>query len=308
MVYKKIDRKAYQYFVFNPQTGKIVSGWEYREDAKEYIKQTDQNQLKVYTRAWLKRKDCDPQRNSSWGTDNLRGVKYKPEPEVVLYGNFRKDVQIPEIKVRYNKGKSFKQIRSSRDVVGFLRRVYGRQISIQEHFVLLLTDNNLNVIGYYKHTVGTPVSTLADIPMLMGIVLKSMARSFVISHNHPSGNTMPSQADRNMTVQVQKAARTVGLKLLDHIIVTKHDHYSFADSDGLSGVAKNGKQSLEQQLRQQIMDQLKQVNNNPELTPNVFKLIQTQSGYQWMEKRMIRMMITDRITASATIPQIENEL
>ncbi len=40
-------------------------------------------------------------------------AKYKTKQEVVLYGNFRKDVQVPEIKVRYNKGKEFIKIGAS---------------------------------------------------------------------------------------------------------------------------------------------------------------------------------------------------
>lgn len=238
-------------------------------------------------------------------------VNYKSTAEVVLYGDFRKDIQIPEIKVRYNKGKAFDTIRSSDDVYKFLKKVYGRSISLQEHFVLLLVDNSLNVIGYYKHTVGTPVSTLADIPMLMGVVLKSMARSFIISHNHPSGNNKPSEPDKALTKRVKVAATSVGINLLDHIIVTaKNGYYSFADEGSLSGIPKIAKsdKGLEKRLRQEVFQQLQKVNKNIHLTPKIHKLIQTEKGYSWVERRIINMMINDGITASACIPQIESEL
>jgi len=239
-------------------------------------------------------------------------VKYKPIPEVVLSGDFRSDIQIPEIKVRFNRGKTFGKISNSDDVHKFLLRVYGRSIGLQEHFVLLLTDNSLNILGYYKHTVGTPVSTLADIPMLMGIVLKSMARSFIVSHNHPSGNRNPSDADRQLTHKIKQAAATVNINFLDHVIVTKENgYYSFADNGSLSGIPKSGKvqdssPNLETQLRQEILNQLKRVNSN--LTPNIQRIIQTKKGYLWMENRIIDMMISDGITASSAIPQIESEL
>ena len=311
MAYTRIDRKAYKYYCYDPRTKKLLSGWEYREDAKEYIKEVSITGLKVYTRTYLERKGIDPKKNTSWGTDGIHGVKYQPKQEVVLYGDFRKDIQIPEIKVRYNRGKTFTKISESKDVHLFLKRVYGRQISVQEHFVLLLADNNLNIIGYYKHTVGTPVSTLVDIPMLMGIVLKSMARSFIISHNHPAGNNNPSEADRKLTKQIQKSANDLGLKLLDHIIVThKNGFYSFADEGGLgSTVGKtNQKTGLEHRIREEILIQLRKVNEIPKLTPEVYKLIQEKNGYAWVEKRIIQMMIDDGITVSATIPQIESEL
>ncbi len=310
MAYNKHDRKNYKFFVFNLDTKKILSGWEYKLDANSHKSELSFPKLKIYTRSYLERIDCNPKSNTNWGSD-LGMIKYKPQQEVVLYGDFRKEVQIPEIKVRYNKGKAFEKIQSSADVHRFLKRVYGRNIGLQEHFVLLLTDNQLNITGYYKHTVGTPVSTLADIPMLMGIVLKSLARSFIISHNHPSGNIQPSEADKRLTRQVMKASKAIGVNMLDHIIVTaKNGYYSFGDEGSLNGLGKPGvrKGTTEQRLRQEIMNQLQRVNKNKQLTPRIYDLIQTENGYAWVEKRIIQMMISDGITASACIPQIESEL
>ncbi len=310
MAYNKHDRVAYKYFVFNTDTKKILSGWEYKTDANSHKNELSFPNLKIYTRTYLERISCNPKTNSNWGTD-LGLVSYQTKPEVVLYGDFRKEVQIPEIKVRYNKGKTFEKVQTSKDVYNFLKRVYGRSIGLQEHFVLLLTDNQLNIIGYYKHTVGTPVSTLADIPMLMGIVLKSLARSFIISHNHPSGSKTPSEADKRLTKQVMKASKAVGVNMLDHIIVTaKNGYYSFGDEGGLGNLPtkQNKKLSLEKRLREEILQQLQKVNKNSDLTPAIYKLIQSHKGYSWMENRIIQMMISDGITASASIPQIESEL
>lgn len=316
MAARKIDQKGYKYYVFNTRTKKIITGWEYREDAYDFIRENDLDNgiLKVYTRTYLAHQlDMDPARNSSWGTEI--GKPYDMKPEIVLYGDFRKDIQIPEIKIRYNKGKPFAKISSSKEVHDFLLKVYGRNIGIQEHFVLLLADNSLNIFGYYKHTVGTPTSTMADIPMLMGIVLKSMARAFIISHNHPSGNTSPSDADKSLTRSVSKAAETMQLRMLDHIIVTKDNgYYSFADHGELSGITLEGVKkeapagNIEKRLRKEIYDQLQKVNKNKALTPKVYELIQTEKGYGWMEQRIINMVIRDGITVSACIPQIEEEL
>ncbi len=330
MAQRKIDRKAYRFYVYNPRTGKLVSGWEYREDARDFVRETDNPGLKVYTRSYVERLGADPTKNNSWygelgaysaknnsGNGKLGAMKptikkYKTIPEVVLSGDFRKDIQIPEIKIRYNRGKTFGRISSSKDVYEFLLRVYGRAISLQEHFVLLLTDNNLNILGYYKHTIGTPVSTLADIPMIMSIVLKTMARSFIVSHNHPSGNTSPSEADRRLTKQIRAAAEKLNLSLLDHLIVTREGYFSFADQGELSGLGNVGKtkktENIETELREAILEQLKKVQAKPELTPSVHRIIQSEKGYRWLENRIIQLMISDGLTPSATIPQIEAEL
>jgi DNA repair protein RadC len=314
MAYNKHDRKAYKYFVYNPQFQKIISGWEYKVDAFSHKQELNFTGLKIYTRTYLERIGIKPSSNKNWGTD-LGVVKYKPQQEVVLSGDFRKDIQIPEIKVRFNKGKTFGKIQDSRDVQNFLKKVYGRQVGVQEQFVMLLMDNSLNILGYYKHTIGTPVSTLADIPMLMGVVVKSMARSFFVSHNHPSGNKRPSDGDRQLTTQLKKAAKTLNVQFLDHIIVTpKNGYFSFADEGQLSGLPSLGKPSkskntsLENRVRQEVLLQLQKVQRNKELTPNIYKLIQQKNGYAWMENRIINMMINDGITASSCIPQIESEL
>jgi DNA repair protein RadC len=313
MAYKKHDRKAYQFYIFNLKNRKIIEGFEYREDANERKKEYTQSDLKVYTRTYLERIKVDPSFNKSWGSDRSLGkVKnYPVQKEVVLYGDFRKDIQIPEIKVRFNKGKVFDKINNSASTAAFLKRVYGRSIDLQEHFVLLLFDNSLNIIGYYKHTVGTPVSTLADIPMLIGVALKAMARSIIVSHNHPSGNPKPSQADIDLTKQINKAAKAVSISFLDHIIITKNNGYTSLADQGLmslSGLGNVNPAKIEDELRFEVFQQLKKASENPGMTPNISKLLKTKSGYEWMERRIIQMMINDSITASACIPQIESEL
>ena len=60
-------------------------------------------------------------------------------------------------------------------------------------------------------------------------VLKD-ARSVIVAHNHPGGVCKPSQNDIIATEAIQKALKTVDVILLDHIIVTNSDFYSFKDN------------------------------------------------------------------------------
>ena len=234
-------------------------------------------------------------------------TNYKEGKEVVLYG-VTDEIRVPEIRVRYNKGKTFRKITGSKETAEFLKTLYGRNINIQEQMIILFLDNSLNILGYYRHTIGTPTASLIDIPMILGVALKAMARSIIISHNHPSGNIQPSNADRQMTIDAEKAAKTLRLNLLDHIIVTKDQgYYSFADNGdiSLSGFGQEG-MTTETQLRQEILDQLNRVT--PKNAPKIYKMIQTESGYRNVEQRIITMVVRDRITPSACIPQVENEL
>ena len=306
---KKYDKKAYKYFVYNPKTKKILSGWEYKSDAQDHIKDLDISSLKVYTRTYLTRIGVKPSLKKNWGSDRLSGV-YSQQEEKFLYG-FRKDIQIPEIKVRYNKGKTFGKVRSSSDVAEFLKKVYGRTIEIQEQIIVLYLNRQNEILGYYRHSVGTPVSAIADIPMMLGIALKSMARSIILSHNHPSGNREPSQADKKLTKDFDNAAQAQGLQLLDHIILTKRNsYYSFADR-GLMGVTELGKIDKSNTiiaLRKEIFSLLKGITKNSKNTPRIAEIIKSQEGYDEIEAKIIKMLIHDGITASACIPHIESEL
>ncbi len=237
-------------------------------------------------------------------------MNYKKNKEAVLYG-FKSEIKIPEIRLRYNKGKVFGKINSSETAYQFLKKVYGMDIGIQEQIIVMYMDNSNNILGYYKHTVGTPVGAMADIPIILGIALKSMARSLILSHNHPSGNNQPSNADNNLTKQLYSAAKTMNLSVLDHIIATKdNSFYSYADrgNASLGSVSGVGTKSnkVEDVLRKEIAFQLKKAHKKN--TPRIFDKLKSNQGYMEIEKRIIEMVIEDGITPSACIPQIELEL
>lgn len=64
--------------------------------------------------------------------------------------------------------------------------------------------------------------------------------------------------------------------------------------------------NTEKELRNEIFGQLSRVT--PSNAPKVYKMIQTESGYRNVEQQIITMVVRDKITPSACIPQIENEL
>ena len=72
--------------------------------------------------------------------------------------------------------------------------------------------------------------TIVDIRLLFKIALEWCAVQIILVHNHPSGNTTPSQQDFDLTEKVGKAGKTLDVKLTDHVIITEKDYYSFMDS------------------------------------------------------------------------------
>jgi DNA repair protein RadC len=67
----------------------------------------------------------------------------------------------------------------------------------------------------------------------MKAALEKLASSIIICHNHPSGNPKPSEQDIKITQKLKEAAKVFEISLLDHIIVTDSECYSFADSGNL---------------------------------------------------------------------------
>jgi hypothetical protein len=166
--------------------------------------------------------------------------KYGTVPEVIL-GNVP-PMQIPEVKVRYNRStrkKFLGKLTSSKDVADFIRSCYKRgEIELQEQFVVLFLNQANNIIGYYKHSVGGISGTVADPRIILSAALKCAAVSIIIAHNHPSGNLQPSEADKQITRKLNQAAQLMDIRLLEHLIITKESFYSFAENLGLDGLSE----------------------------------------------------------------------
>jgi DNA repair protein RadC len=128
-----------------------------------------------------------------------------------------------------------KNIGSAHDAFMQLLEGYDKDtIGMQEQFVVLLLNQANKPLGIYKASTGGITGTMADIRLIMVAALKSLATGIIISHNHPSGNTMPSEQDFALTKQIKDACKIMSITLLDHVIVTAdHTFYSFANEGTL---------------------------------------------------------------------------
>ena len=103
---------------------------------------------------------------------------------------------------------------------------YARDV---EHFVVIFLNNQNKVITTEVVASGT-ISSSSVYPRQIAIkVLEKEAANVILAHNHPSGETMPSNSDRAVTKKLQTALSALDIEILDHIIIGE-DHYSFADA------------------------------------------------------------------------------
>lgn len=103
-----------------------------------------------------------------------------------------------------------------------------RDLTCEESWVLLL-NNNLRLIRKVRLSTGGLTETLVDVRRVMKEVLQADATCFVLIHNHPSGSLRPSREDDRLTERVRRAAETLNVRMIDHIIVTDGGFYSYQD-------------------------------------------------------------------------------
>lgn len=98
----------------------------------------------------------------------------------------------------------------------------------EEFWVLLLNRSN-RVIGKERISSGGIDQTTADVRTILREALLARATQIVAVHNHPSGNTRPSQEDRRITERIKEAGRVMSIHLTDHVIVCDGAYFSFND-------------------------------------------------------------------------------
>lgn len=99
----------------------------------------------------------------------------------------------------------------------------------KEHFFVISLDTRNNLIGVDEISVGTLTASLVHPRETFESAIRRHAAKIIISHNHPSGETDPSDDDMKITRRLVDAGKIMGIEVLDHIIVTKTSYLSFKE-------------------------------------------------------------------------------
>jgi DNA repair protein RadC len=120
------------------------------------------------------------------------------------------------------------RITGSNDVADFFTPLLG-DLDHEEFWILLLNRNN-KVIDKFMASKGGITGTVIDVRTIMKIALEKVSTSMILCHNHPSGNLLPSDADLQITQKLKDAGKILDIQVLDHLIITQKNYYSFADN------------------------------------------------------------------------------
>jgi len=99
----------------------------------------------------------------------------------------------------------------------------------QEKFLAIFLDNKKCLINYKILFIGTNNASIAHPREVFMEAIKANASAVVVMHNHPSGNVLPSEEDKNITEKLVQSGHMLGIPLLDHIITNGEEYYSFYD-------------------------------------------------------------------------------
>ncbi|MBK0382671.1 DNA repair protein RadC [Pedobacter sp. SD-b] len=132
-------------------------------------------------------------------------------------GRRRKEIELPPIQ----------KINTSKDIFNVLLPYY-KDLTHEEFWILILAKSN-KLTHKILISKGGQAGTIVDSKIVFKAALDNNAANIILSHNHPSGNLKPSQADISLTKKLVAAGRLMDIGVLDHVIITDDGFYSFAD-------------------------------------------------------------------------------
>lgn len=137
-------------------------------------------------------------------------------------------VHIREVILRYDNARiSPERLNDPEPVADFLRKIL--PCNTREHFLAIYLDTQLQAIGYRVVATGTAGSCIVHPREVFQPAVLLGARGVIVAHNHPSGVIATSKEDDEMTRKLKAAAETLGVTLLDHLVLTDTEHYSYQE-------------------------------------------------------------------------------
>lgn len=104
----------------------------------------------------------------------------------------------------------------------------------QEYFYCVYLDNNKKIISDKLLFIGTLNYSVVHPREVFKEAYLVGASTIICIHNHPSGNVLPSRQDYDVTNNLMKVGQLLGIKLLDHIIISKNNYYSFVENNDIT--------------------------------------------------------------------------
>jgi DNA repair protein RadC len=118
---------------------------------------------------------------------------------------------------------------NSKSAYEIANKIYRSLSDDQEHFCILFLDGVNNITGFKVLFSGGMNSANVDLKVVFRNTLLFGARTLILVHNHPSNSLTASKEDIQITKEIKQAGKLLGVRILDHIILTNNSYLSMAD-------------------------------------------------------------------------------
>jgi DNA repair protein RadC len=120
-----------------------------------------------------------------------------------------------------------REFTSPEQIAGFYMEEM-RHLEQEELHVLMLNNKNALIrdVSLFRGTVNLSVASPREVFLE---ALRNRAVGIALIHNHPSGDPMPSDADREFTRRIREAGEMIGIRLIDHLIIGDQNYFSFSE-------------------------------------------------------------------------------
>lgn len=139
------------------------------------------------------------------------------------------------------------KILNSEDIYKIMQQVLLRENKIrrnQEHFWVVGLDNKNKVLFIELVSLGSSNSVQVNPPEVFRMAIYKLAVSMILVHNHTSGDTEPSNADRDLTDRMMKTGKLINIEVIDHLIISEENYLSFVDAGILAELKRSGNYEL----------------------------------------------------------------
>jgi DNA repair protein RadC len=159
---------------------------------------------------------------------DVKGLKSAKAAQLAAAMEVARRVSLPDARERVT-------IKSTREAAEYLRsRLQGLS---EEHFRALFLNRRSALLEDALLAAGSVDQARPPIRLIVTRTLQANASAVIVAHNHPSGSTEASESDRLFTEDLFAALKPIGVKLLDHVIISENSVFSFADSGMMDEIA-----------------------------------------------------------------------
>lgn len=156
--------------------------------------------------------------------------------------------------VKLTKAQKIK-LHSSADIYNVMQQILLRENKIdrnKEHFWTIGLDNAKRILYIELISMGTTTSTPIEPMQVFRIAVQKAALNMILVHNHPSGELRHSTEDVDITDRLVQVGTILGIKVIDHLIISEKSYNSFADTGLLEAIRETGRYAPNYKQKAQI--------------------------------------------------------